>query len=105
MKSSLDCTHNECTHTEWCVVNAREVVAQFLRSARRDAKLAQREVAERSGMLTPAVGRLELGLYVPQRETVERFAKACGRPIPVHIIALVEDRAPNRGLFLRSVAS
>lgn len=45
------------------------------------AGLTQADVAERTGIHRPIVGRIERGVHVPTLETCEAFARACGRTV------------------------
>lgn len=51
----------------------------MLRLARGQARLTQRELADRSGVPQPAVARVEQGGAVPRVDTLDRLLAACGR--------------------------
>lgn len=55
--------------------------AKILRSARRNAGLSQRELAEASGVKQPAIARIESGAVVPRADTLDRLLKACGQEL------------------------
>jgi len=61
-----------------------------LLSARREAGLTQAQVAERMGTKAPAVARLESSLasgkHSPSIETLQRYAKALGKRLEVHLV-------------------
>ncbi|MFA5786168.1 MAG: helix-turn-helix transcriptional regulator [Actinomycetota bacterium] len=56
----------------------------LLKKARRRANLSQRELADRSGLLQPAIARIESGRTVPRLDTLERLLEACGQRLEVH---------------------
>lgn len=56
-----------------------------LTEARRRAGLSQSELAVRTGLMQPAISRIESGRSVPNVETLDRLLKACGEglePLP-----------------------
>ena len=53
----------------------------MLRTARRDAGLSQRELADRVGVPQPAVARIESGRVHPRVDTFDRLLEACGRAL------------------------
>jgi len=56
---------------------------RVLRTARRRARLTQRQVAERAGLPQPAVARAENGRNVPRADTLERILRACDAELRV----------------------
>lgn len=52
-------------------------LAGMIVSMRAHAGLTQAQLAERCGMLQPAIGRLERGKRAPAVETLARIADAC----------------------------
>lgn len=96
MKSSLECTHPECTDTERCVFAVREYVAQLLRSMRRDAKLSQRDLAERMGTQQSVIARMESGTSNLRMESMQRYANACGFALTPNFLPFPKERdAPS----------
>jgi DNA-binding XRE family transcriptional regulator len=59
-------------------------------NARREAGLTQAQVAERMGTKAPAVARLEnslaSGKHSPSIETLQKYAKALGKRLEVHLV-------------------
>lgn len=59
-------------------------------SARRAAGLTQAQVAERMGTQAPAVARLEnslaSGKHSPSIETLQKYAKALGKRLEIHLL-------------------
>lgn len=55
--------------------------ARLLRSARRFARLTQRQLAERAGVPQATVGRVEAGLITPRVDTLERLLRATGQEL------------------------
>ena len=59
-------------------------------TARREAGLTQAQVAERMGTKAPAVTRLEnslaSGKHSPSIETLQKYAKALGKKLEVHLV-------------------
>lgn len=61
---------------------------EHLRRLRQDAGLSQRGLGERAGLTREHVAKLERGLQVPRRPTLERLAGGLG----VEVNALVAPR-------------
>ena len=61
-------------------------LARKLIEARVRAGLTQEEVAERMGTSQPTVARLESG-HKPSLKTLERYAKAVGMKVDIHLVA------------------
>lgn len=59
-------------------------------SARREVGLTQAQVAERMGTKAPAVTRLEnslaSGKHSPSLETLQKYAKALGKRLEIHLV-------------------
>lgn len=55
--------------------------ASILRSARRTARLTQRELAQRAGVPQATVGRIEAGLITPRVDTLEHLLRATGQEL------------------------
>jgi len=53
-------------------------VRGLIRTARRQAQLTQRELADRAGTSQPAIARYESGEALPSLPTLERLLRACG---------------------------
>lgn len=62
-----------------------------LRTARRAAKLSQRDLAERAGVPQPTVARIESRAVSPRVETLDRLLAACG-------LGLTVRRRPGTGV-------
>jgi len=56
-------------------------IADRLRALRKDKKLSQAEIEERTGLLRCYVSRVENGHTVPNLETLEKFARALEIPL------------------------
>lgn len=52
-----------------------------LRKARKEAKLTQEQLAEKSGLPQSHISRIESGKHSPSRITIEKIAKALGRNV------------------------
>ena len=52
--------------------------ARVVRDARRRAGLTQRELASATGLLQPAIARIESGTTVPLFDTLDRLLEGCG---------------------------
>ncbi len=50
----------------------------FLKDARRAARLSQRELARRAGVVQPVVSRIERGHASPRFQTLDRLLRQCG---------------------------
>lgn len=59
----------------------REVLGWRLAAARQNAGVTQAELAARMGTTQSSVSRLEAGRATPSVESIERYARALGRPI------------------------
>lgn len=57
--------------------------AASLRSARREAGLTQRALAQRSGTAQPTIARIEKGHEVPRLDTFVRLLGACGLTLAI----------------------
>lgn len=55
--------------------------AEILRAARAEAKLTQRELAEKAGMPQPVIARIESGASSPRVDTLDRLLMPCGRRV------------------------
>lgn len=66
------------------------VILDEMLSARRQAGLTQSQVADRMGTKAPAVARLEnslaSGKHSPSIETLQKYAKALGKRLEVHLV-------------------
>lgn len=66
------------------------VILGEMLSARREAGLTQAQVADRMGTKAPAVARLEnslaSGKHSPSIETLQKYAKALGKRLEVHLV-------------------
>lgn len=58
-----------------------DYISEKIRSARTEAGLTQIELAARSGLPQSHISRLENGQHSPSRATIEKIAKALGRPL------------------------
>jgi HTH-type transcriptional regulator/antitoxin HipB len=57
--------------------------ARVLRESRRRAGLTQAELAQRVGVLQPAVARIETGRARPRVDTLERLLLVCGMTLVI----------------------
>ena len=55
--------------------------AVILRSARRDARLTQRQLADRAGVPQATVGRIESGQITPRVDTLDNLLRAAGQEL------------------------
>lgn len=55
-----------------------ELFGKRLRSARREARLTQEQLAVAAGVRVPTISRYECGLMAPKAATALRLARACG---------------------------
>jgi transcriptional regulator with XRE-family HTH domain len=62
-----------------CVIISDVRAGSIVREARRGAGLTQRELAERAGVLQPALARIERDRASPRFDTLDRLLRACGR--------------------------
>jgi transcriptional regulator with XRE-family HTH domain len=60
-------------------------IARLVREARRRAGLSQAALAERAGVPTSTVGRIESGARTPSVELVERLVRAAGFEVTVSL--------------------
>lgn len=58
-----------------------EYIAQKVRQLRKQAKLTQIELAEKSGLPQSHVSRIESARLSPSQATLQKIAKAVGRPL------------------------
>lgn len=58
-------------------------ITQLVREARLRARLTQAELAQRAGVATSTVGRIEAGLRAPSTDLAERLVRAAGFEIRV----------------------
>jgi transcriptional regulator with XRE-family HTH domain len=64
---------------------------QLVREARSRAGLTQRQLAARSGVVQPAIARIERGSSSPPFDQVLRLVRACGFDLDVRVVPLDED--------------
>lgn len=67
-----------------------ERVGVRLRELRRDAELSQAEIARRTGIHRPIVGRIERGVHVASLDTVRRYAAALDLDVATVLVCLDE---------------
>ena len=60
-----------------------KTTAELLRTARHDAGLSQRQVADRSGLEQPQISDYERGRHEPTAATLRRVLAACGLRLDV----------------------
>ncbi|MET0901849.1 MAG: helix-turn-helix domain-containing protein [Acidimicrobiales bacterium] len=63
----------------------------LLRSAREEARLTQRRLAQLTGVAQPTIARIEVGVADPRTDTLQRLLEACGQ-------TLVAERGPGIGV-------
>ena len=74
----------------------------LLRTARREAGLTQRQLAERTGVAQPTIARIEGGLADPRAQTLECLLQACGHELTAERRAGAGiDRSQIRALLRR----
>jgi transcriptional regulator with XRE-family HTH domain len=66
----------------------QELLSENLKAIRKDKKLSQQDIADRSGILASTYSRIETMKVTPSIETVERIANA----IDVPIVELFQSR-------------
>lgn len=69
------------------------VTGSFVRDARRDAGLSQRQLAARAGTSQARISRIENGREDPSVRTLQRLLRACGRNL---VLQSEERLRPNR---------
>lgn len=67
-------------------VSVRSAVAQELKSARRERKMTQQELADLSGTQKSNISRLESGKYNPTLDFLVKVAGSLGRQVRVDLI-------------------
>ncbi len=60
-------------------------LGEILASARRRARLSQRELAERLGLSQAAISRVESGERLPRLETLAEWARATGHRLDIQL--------------------
>jgi transcriptional regulator with XRE-family HTH domain len=79
--------------------------SDVLRTARRRARLSQRELARRAGVPQPTVARIETRAVSPRVATLDRLLAVCGVGLTVEPRpGAGVDRGPIRALLARSPA-
>lgn len=58
-----------------------DYISKRIQSLRKSANLTQAELADRTGLPQSHISRLEAGRHSPSRSTLEKIAKALGRPV------------------------
>jgi predicted transcriptional regulator len=77
--------------------------ARVLRWARRRAGLAQRDLAEKSGVPQSTIGRIEAGAVDPRVQTLSHLLRACGFDLEVEpILGNGVDRSQLRARLATS---
>jgi transcriptional regulator with XRE-family HTH domain len=64
---------------------------QFVREARRRARLTQRQLAARTGLSQPTIARIEAGDVAPSLERIIEVVRAAGFDLEIHVVGLDED--------------
>lgn len=74
--------------------------ARTLRDARHHAGLTQRALASRTGVVQPAIARIERGAVVPRVDTLDRLLAGCGEQLGTERrLGLGIDRTSIRALL------
>lgn len=74
-------------HEEFEALGPEFALARQLIQARVRAGLTQQELAARMETTQPVIARLESGRQKPTTKTLERFAKATGSRVEIHLVA------------------
>jgi len=67
------------------------IIGILLRGARKQAGLTQLQVADKMGCFKGRIRRLEKGLVIPELDTIQNFAKACGKDF-IMVLATENDK-------------
>lgn len=79
-------------------------LVERLRELRIDAELTMAEVARRTGIHRPIIGRIERGLHVPSYETLARYAAALELDVATVAVVLNDDWAASAVRVQRELA-
>ena len=70
---------------------ASQVIGMLLRDIRTQAGLTQKQVGEKIGCFAHRICYLEKGRFIPNLDTIHKFAKACGRDFII-VLATEDDK-------------
>ena len=68
------------------VTTETQSTGKYIRKLREEARLTQREFAERLGCQQPAIARLEAGGVRPSLNTLHRIAEALGFDLEIQMV-------------------